>query len=437
MKMSQTSRGGVYEQRERTSFGSHGGSPEGDRRGSRTTARRPGSLVGETQICSGSSAAARRRPRNTLARTGRDRRDTVRLAGSVSGGRRSELESAGSRCGQRRDAAAEIASRRSEHEQRVAARKDSPYGGRTPFGLAEVEAMSRAASAFTEQRYGVVRVTREWEMARSSFYHQRALVAQPDRVLRRRGPKTAWSDAVLLGKIREVLAASPFYGEGHRKVWARLRFQQVPTSKARVLRLMREAQLLAPSRTLPKPENPHTGTIITARPNEVWASDHTVTVTVEQGQVTIFAAVDHCTAECVGLHAAKKATRFEALEPLRQAVRDYCGGFRADAAAGIRNRHDHGSQYMSDDYQAEIAFLGMESSPSFVRQPECNGCVERFIRTLKEQLLWVRVFQNVEDLRCALTEFRERYNQRWIVQRLGYLTPAQARQQLLALGAAA
>ena len=92
---------------------------------------------------------------------------------------------------------------------------------------------------------------------------------------------------------------------------------------------------------------------------------------------------------------------------------------------------------MSDDYQAEIAFLGMQSSPSFVRQPECNGCVERFIRTLKEQFLWVRTFQNVEELRHGLAEFRERYNQRWIVQRWGYLTPAQARQQLLALGAAA
>lgn len=57
----------------------------------------------------------------------------------------------------------------------------------------------------------------------------------------------------------------------------------------------------------------------------------------------------------------------------------------------LLNRHDHGSQYMSDDYQAEIAFLGMQSSPSFVRQPECNGCVERFIRTLKEQLLWSQV----------------------------------------------
>jgi putative transposase len=199
------------------------------------------------------------------------------------------------------------------------------------------------------------------------------------------------------------------------------------TSKAPVLRLICEAQLLAPSRTLSKPTNPHTGTIITVRPNEVWASDHTLTATVDKGQVTVFVAVDHCTTECVGLHAAKKATRFEALQPLRQAVRDYCGGFRPGVAAGIRNRQDHGSQYMSNDYQAEIAFLGMESSPSLVRQTGCNDCVERFIRTLKEQLLWGRVFQNVEELRCALAEFRLRYNQRWIVQRLGYLTSAQAR----------
>ncbi len=109
-------------------------------------------------------------------------------------------------------------------------------------------------------------------MARSSFYSQRGFVGQCLRVLQRRGPKTAWTDVALTEKIREVLAESPFYGEGHRKVWARLRFAGVRTSKARVLRLMREAQLLAPSRTTPKAENPHTGTIVTERPNEVWAA---------------------------------------------------------------------------------------------------------------------------------------------------------------------
>jgi len=297
--------------------------------------------------------------------------------------------------------------------------------------------MSPATSPSTGRIYGVARVLRAWELARSSFYYHRIVVRPACRVGERRGPKTAWTDAALTEKIRAVLAASPFYGEGHRKVWARLRFAGVRTSKPRVLRLMRAAQLLAPSRTIPKAEHPHTGTIVTERPDQMWAADHTATVTVEDGPVTVFVAVDHCTTECVGIYAAQRATRFEALEPVRQAVRDYCGGFRAGAAAGLQLRHDWGSQYMSDDYQAEIAFLGMESSPAFVRQPEGNGCVERFLRTLKEQLLWVRTFRTLEELRCALAAFRERYNQHWIVERLGYRTPQEARQQLLAQGVAA
>jgi transposase InsO family protein len=87
----------------------------------------------------------------------------------------------------------------------------------------------------------------------------------------------------------------------------------------------------------------------------------------------------------VGIHAVKRATRFEALEPLRQGVREHFGAFVPKAATGLRIRHDHGSQYMSDHFQKELRFLGMESSPAFVREPEGNGCIERFFRTLKEQ----------------------------------------------------
>jgi putative transposase len=61
---------------------------------------------------------------------------------------------------------------------------------------------------------------------------------------------------------------------------------------------------------------------------------------------------------------------------------------------------------MSHDFQAELEFLGMASSPSFVREPEGNGCAERFIRTLKENLLWVRTFASAEELAEALREFR-------------------------------
>lgn len=286
--------------------------------------------------------------------------------------------------------------------------------------------MSRTLSPSSNKPYGVARVTAVWEMARSSYYAGRKRQQEP-RIPLKRGPKRL-SDEELVGEILQVLEQSVFHGEGYRKVWARLRHNKVRAWKDRVLRVMREHGLLSPSRAaVVKPENPHSGTIIVDRPDQLWGTDGTATFTQQDGQVTIFAAIDHCTAECLGIHAVKKAHRFEALEPIRQAVREQFGSFSAGAAARVRLRHDHGSVYMSEDFQNEVRFLGMESSPAYVRQPEGNGCIERFFRTLKEQLLWIKTFGDLAELREALAEFRHRYNHHWIVERLRYRTPAQAR----------
>ena len=70
-------------------------------------------------------------------------------------------------------------------------------------------------------------------------------------------------DVALLEQIRGVLFNSPFHGEGHRKVWARLRITGIRTSLRRVLRLMRENNLLAPGRVgQPRGPRNHDGTII-------------------------------------------------------------------------------------------------------------------------------------------------------------------------------
>ena len=286
--------------------------------------------------------------------------------------------------------------------------------------------MSRSVSPSSNRPYGVSRVITVWRLARSSFYAARQREQHP-REQMKRGPKV-FSDQELVTEIRQILAAPVFAGEGYRKIWARLRHKGVRTSKDRVLRLLRENHLLSPARQ-PEPvrTNPHDGTIVTQSPDQMWGTDATATSTDAEGTVTIFAAIDHCTAECVGIHVVKKASRFEALEPIRQGVRQYFGGFSAGAAAGLRLRHDHGSVYMSDDFQNEIRFVGIEPSPAFVRQPEGNGCVERFFRTLKEQLLWIRRFRDLNELRSALVEFQHRYNENWIIERLNYRTPLQAR----------
>jgi putative transposase len=239
------------------------------------------------------------------------------------------------------------------------------------------------------------------------------------------------SDAALTAAIRGVLAASPFHGEGHRKVWARLRHGGTRTSLRRVLRLMRENDLLAPRRAgSPRGPRNHDGTIIPETVDTLWGTDLTTTFTGE-GQAAVFIAVDHFTAECVGIHASSRATRFEALEPIRQGVRRHFGGFAKNIAHGLAVRHDHGSQSMSDHFQKEIAFLGIESSPAFVRAPEGNGCAERFIQTLKENLLWLRHFETIEALRQALLEFRETYNTTWLIERHGFVSPAAFRQSQL------
>jgi transposase InsO family protein len=107
------------------------------------------------------------------------------------------------------------------------------------------------------------------------------------------------------------------------------------------------------------------------------------------------------------------------------------GHYEVGIAQGTSLRHDHSSQFVSHAFQDELKTLGIESSPSFVRQPEGNGCVERFIRTLKEQLLWLRRFGTVAELDTALREFRDRFNQHWIIGRIGYRTPAQHWRELL------
>ena len=73
----------------------------------------------------------------------------------------------------------------------------------------------------------------------------------------------------------------------------------------------------------------------------------------------------------------------------------------------------------------------IESSPAFVRMPECNGCAERFIRTLKENLLWVRHFKTIVELRLALLGFSQIYNENWIMYRDKYKIPAQFRRDII------
>jgi transposase InsO family protein len=279
-----------------------------------------------------------------------------------------------------------------------------------------------------------------WEVPRASLYFRRKLRPAPQR----RGPKPLIPDIQLLEDIREDLATSPFTGEGHRKVYYRLKHERhVKVAMKRVLRLMRENNLLSPHRVAKGDPKAHDGTIGTDRPLEMWGTDGTMVQTVEEGTVWVFSAVEHFNGECVGIHASKSGDRFHAMEPVRhgarspwspfamepvrQGVRRHFGPVAKGVVSGLALRTDHGSQYVSDWFQKECKFLGIRQSLAYVREPQTNGVVERFWKTLKEQIIEGRIYHTIQDLQAALTAFMELYNSLWRMEKLGGRTPIEAR----------
>jgi transposase InsO family protein len=291
--------------------------------------------------------------------------------------------------------------------------------------------MSRETSEGVGKPYGLERVCRVLEFPRSTIYAQQARESVKVLALRpaRRGPKPKMADTDLLVAIRADLDASPFTGEGHRKVWARLRIlRDIRVSRARVLRLMRENALLSPHRRPQGAPNLHDGTITTDRPNDLWGTDGIRIETADEGWVWVFSAVDHFDACCVGIHAVKIGNRFAALQPIAQGLPTEFGTTGAEAGRGLTLRMDHGTQYTADDFLHQIRFWGIAPSFAFVAEPQTNGVAERFNRTLKEQAIHGRVFRNLEEVRTAVTEFKERYNRHWRLEKLGFMSPLEARQ---------
>jgi transposase InsO family protein len=291
--------------------------------------------------------------------------------------------------------------------------------------------MANSTSPKTGQRYDVRMVCKMWDVPRSSYYAWKEL--QEDRAereevtpLKKRGPRTEVSDEKLLELIRQDLDESPFHGEGHRKVHHRIRRKEC-IGKNRVLRLMRENHLLSPSRVPQGEPNEHTGRITTDEPNVMWGTDGSKIFTLDDGWVWMFAVVDHWNAECLGWHVCKYGTRFEALQPLSMALQAEYGSVDAEAARGLVLRQDNGCQYRSDYFRKQLAFWGIATSWAFVDEPQTNGVAERFNRTLKEQAIHGRIFRNLEEVRSAVREFVELYNAEWMIEKLGYLSPAQAR----------
>ena len=244
------------------------------------------------------------------------------------------------------------------------------------------------------------------------------------------GPIPVISDEELLKEIKDRIDNSLFIGEGCRKIWAFLKYRRsLRVSRRRVLNIMRVNNLLSPHRSLRRDKKLHDGTITTDGPDIMYQTDALKIWTWGQGWVWVFTAVDHCHGEAVGWHISKKGTRYAALERIIQALEKYWHGTLANCAIGLQLRMDNGCQYTSDHFINQIRYWGITPSFGYPREPETSGVVERFNRTLQEQIIYGRTYSNIEELSDAIRTFIDAYNHHWMLEKNGYLSPMEKRNE--------
>lgn len=283
--------------------------------------------------------------------------------------------------------------------------------------------MSQQCSPRTNKLYGLKRVSKVGGLSRSSFYYKpktKAAMAKP-------GPEAAYDDAKLFKLIKKDLSASPFYGEGHRKVAFRLK-RRIKVSKHRVLKVMRDHNLLAPVHRGSRKRRTHNGKLAEAAPDLTWGTDGTRFYVKKEGWCWLFIVIDHFNSEVIGWHLAKTGSKFAAMEPVFQAIRRRFGVPKKDIATGLQLRMDNGTQYTSKYFQKELKLFGIAPSHTCVGSPESNGIAERFFRTIKEQVIYGKYYNSIDVASNDISLFINKYNNTWNLARLGYKSPVEYHQ---------
>lgn len=273
----------------------------------------------------------------------------------------------------------------------------------------------RLVEALRETRCSVAEACGLIGLSRSGYYaarrESRALVPAPDP-----------SDEALLARIRPISEAHPFWG--YRRVWAWLRYREgLRVNKKRVYRLMREAGLTVKRAPHVATRTPKAKPQATC-PQQFWGIDMTKFLIPTVGWAYLVLVLDWYTKQIVGWDLSLRSRRQEWEAALLMGVHTHFPqGVRG---AGLKLVSDNGSQPTSTGFMATMNLLGIEQVFTSYDNPKGNAETERLMRTIKEELLWLREFANVEAARAAIRQWIEvDYNQHYVHSRLGYMSPAE------------
>lgn len=277
----------------------------------------------------------------------------------------------------------------------------------------------------TGKRYPVRMILRVIEYSSAAYYG-----SITDREKKKRGPKTEIDDEELKVEIKDTMEKIPFHGTGYKKIHARLQRELIKkgysVGKNRVFRLMQKENLLNRAPGGSGTNRIHDGKLATEAPDRMWGTDGKKFFTRREGWCWLFDVVDHFNSEIIGFNVVKHGDRFEATRAVQNAIMYRFGELKKDAAKGVVVRCDLGSQYTAQYFLDTMEYSGIEVSHSWARSPECNGIIERFHRTIDEQVFKMNDFETIDEAEEKIRKFIVLYNAEWQIERLKYKSPNEA-----------
>lgn len=236
-------------------------------------------------------------------------------------------------------------------------------------------------------------------------------------------------DLVLLAHVRSAFSLS-HETYGSPRMTHEVREQGLMAGRRRVARLMRENGLRArqPRRFRRTTDSQHAFPVApnrldqdfaAAAPNEKWGTDLSY-IWTREGWLYLAVVIDLYARRVVGWAAGDRLHKELALTALRRAL------VMRRPATGLLHHSDRGSQYCSNEYQAELRRYGIVISMSGKGNCYDNAMVETFFKTLKSELVWRTVFQTRAKATEALARYIDGfYNPRRRHSALGFVSPIQ------------